>query len=343
MASRVCLALAAVGWAPCAGSECQRGGHAATGSAASVFHHAPCQRSAGPLCRAGRPEWRTDRLSARLYRLVVLLQSGPAPAPPALPRLRAGSARPRRLRAAGLLLHRGGLRRRRGGLLGRRRGRAGHPGGPLGELLGRPVCGRDPPRACRPAGADRRPGIAGRQREELELQTAVRGLREEEDQLAVAIPGARVVVYPATGHSPNWERPERVAADLDAFIWARGSRPPPQDPLRGGSAAASSTGNARRCWSVLGDAKQTRGNWVKKCWVCSRSQRRAGAGAVDANAARSPQESAGDSHHGHVLADGPVEERAAILQQLKPRCACAHGDLQARAPGYSGTSSTKPR
>jgi pimeloyl-ACP methyl ester carboxylesterase len=42
--------------------------------------------------------------------------------------------------------------------------------------------------------------------------------REEEDQLAVAIPGARVVVYPATGHSPNWERPERVAADLDAFM-----------------------------------------------------------------------------------------------------------------------------
>jgi non-heme chloroperoxidase len=42
--------------------------------------------------------------------------------------------------------------------------------------------------------------------------------REEEDRLAVAIPGARVVVYPATGHSPNWERPERVAADLDTFI-----------------------------------------------------------------------------------------------------------------------------
>jgi non-heme chloroperoxidase len=42
--------------------------------------------------------------------------------------------------------------------------------------------------------------------------------REEEDQQAVAIPGARVVVYPATGHSPNWERPERVAADLDAFM-----------------------------------------------------------------------------------------------------------------------------
>jgi non-heme chloroperoxidase len=42
--------------------------------------------------------------------------------------------------------------------------------------------------------------------------------REEEDHLAAAIPEARVVVYPATGHSPNWERPERVAADLDAFM-----------------------------------------------------------------------------------------------------------------------------
>jgi non-heme chloroperoxidase len=42
--------------------------------------------------------------------------------------------------------------------------------------------------------------------------------REEEDRLAATIPEARVVVYPATGHSPNWERPERVAADLDAFI-----------------------------------------------------------------------------------------------------------------------------
>ena len=40
----------------------------------------------------------------------------------------------------------------------------------------------------------------------------------EEDQLAVAVPGARMVVYPATGHSPNWERPDKVAADLDAFM-----------------------------------------------------------------------------------------------------------------------------
>jgi non-heme chloroperoxidase len=42
--------------------------------------------------------------------------------------------------------------------------------------------------------------------------------REEEDHLGVIIPGARLVVCPATGHSPNWERPERVAADLDAFM-----------------------------------------------------------------------------------------------------------------------------
>ena len=42
--------------------------------------------------------------------------------------------------------------------------------------------------------------------------------REEEDQVAARIPGARVMVYPGTGHSPNWERPERVAADLDAFM-----------------------------------------------------------------------------------------------------------------------------
>jgi non-heme chloroperoxidase len=45
--------------------------------------------------------------------------------------------------------------------------------------------------------------------------------REEEDQLASTIPGARVIVYPATGHSPNWERPEMVAADLDAFLQER--------------------------------------------------------------------------------------------------------------------------
>jgi pimeloyl-ACP methyl ester carboxylesterase len=42
--------------------------------------------------------------------------------------------------------------------------------------------------------------------------------REEQERLVAAIPDARLVVYPETGHCPNWERPERVASDLDAFI-----------------------------------------------------------------------------------------------------------------------------
>jgi pimeloyl-ACP methyl ester carboxylesterase len=41
---------------------------------------------------------------------------------------------------------------------------------------------------------------------------------EEQERLAAAIPGARSQVYPETGHSPHWERPERFAADLDAFM-----------------------------------------------------------------------------------------------------------------------------
>jgi non-heme chloroperoxidase len=43
---------------------------------------------------------------------------------------------------------------------------------------------------------------------------------EEQQRLAAAIPGARSQVYPETGHSPHWERPERFAADLDAFMRA---------------------------------------------------------------------------------------------------------------------------
>jgi pimeloyl-ACP methyl ester carboxylesterase len=41
--------------------------------------------------------------------------------------------------------------------------------------------------------------------------------REDQDGLATAIPNARLRVYPETGHCPNWERPERVVADLDSF------------------------------------------------------------------------------------------------------------------------------
>ena len=42
--------------------------------------------------------------------------------------------------------------------------------------------------------------------------------REEVEGLAAAIPGARLLVYPETGHAVQWERPERVASDLDAFM-----------------------------------------------------------------------------------------------------------------------------
>jgi non-heme chloroperoxidase len=42
--------------------------------------------------------------------------------------------------------------------------------------------------------------------------------REEVEELAAAIPGARLLTYPETGHAVQWERPERVAHDLDAFM-----------------------------------------------------------------------------------------------------------------------------
>ena len=44
--------------------------------------------------------------------------------------------------------------------------------------------------------------------------------REDQERLMRAIPNARLRVYPDTGHCPNWERPELVAADLTAFIQA---------------------------------------------------------------------------------------------------------------------------
>jgi pimeloyl-ACP methyl ester carboxylesterase len=42
--------------------------------------------------------------------------------------------------------------------------------------------------------------------------------REDQDRLVAAIPGARLIIYPQTGHCPNWEHPEQVAADLVAFL-----------------------------------------------------------------------------------------------------------------------------
>lgn len=42
--------------------------------------------------------------------------------------------------------------------------------------------------------------------------------REDQEALAAAIPGARLVVYANTGHLVLWEQPEQVAADLASFI-----------------------------------------------------------------------------------------------------------------------------
>jgi pimeloyl-ACP methyl ester carboxylesterase len=42
--------------------------------------------------------------------------------------------------------------------------------------------------------------------------------RAEQEFLAGAIPGARLTIYAETGHSPHWERPQRVADDLEAFV-----------------------------------------------------------------------------------------------------------------------------
>ena len=42
--------------------------------------------------------------------------------------------------------------------------------------------------------------------------------RAGHDALASAIPGVQVEIYRDTGHCPNWERPEQVAANLAEFL-----------------------------------------------------------------------------------------------------------------------------
>lgn len=42
--------------------------------------------------------------------------------------------------------------------------------------------------------------------------------RGEQAELLERIPGARWIEYPGIGHAPHWEAPERVAADLVAFL-----------------------------------------------------------------------------------------------------------------------------
>ena len=40
----------------------------------------------------------------------------------------------------------------------------------------------------------------------------------EQSAVAEVIPGARLQLYPNTGHCPNWERPDQVAADIAVFV-----------------------------------------------------------------------------------------------------------------------------
>ena len=42
--------------------------------------------------------------------------------------------------------------------------------------------------------------------------------RRHQEALVAAVPGARLVAYDDTGHLVPWERPERVAADPQAFL-----------------------------------------------------------------------------------------------------------------------------
>ena len=45
--------------------------------------------------------------------------------------------------------------------------------------------------------------------------------RSEQDRFMEALPAARLKVYEETGHCPNWERPEQVAADIASLIRSR--------------------------------------------------------------------------------------------------------------------------
>jgi pimeloyl-ACP methyl ester carboxylesterase len=44
--------------------------------------------------------------------------------------------------------------------------------------------------------------------------------RRDQEALVAAIPGARLVVYRGTAHTPHWEQPARTAADLAGFVRA---------------------------------------------------------------------------------------------------------------------------
>jgi non-heme chloroperoxidase len=44
--------------------------------------------------------------------------------------------------------------------------------------------------------------------------------REDQHRLLATLPSAQLKIYEDTGHCPNWERPELVAADITAFLSA---------------------------------------------------------------------------------------------------------------------------
>lgn len=42
--------------------------------------------------------------------------------------------------------------------------------------------------------------------------------RADQDRFLAALPVAQLTIYEETGHCPNWEQPERVAADIASFL-----------------------------------------------------------------------------------------------------------------------------
>ena len=52
---------------------------------------------------------------------------------------------------------------------------------------------------------------------------------DDQDRLAESIPGARLARYEGAGHSPNWEEPARVAAEIAGFLAELPSSLPPSE------------------------------------------------------------------------------------------------------------------